>query len=397
MSSPGPGSTRGVELADIVRTHAPGWRSRHRLAGVQDRALRAIERCRTGALGGQLLRCEECSQPHYRYHSCRDRHCPKCQTLAKERWLAARRAEVLPVTYFHLVFTLPEAMRPLALGNPRALYALLFRCTAATLLEFGANPRWLGGRLGASLLLHTWTQRLDYHPHIHALVPGGALGQDGRWIAASRQFLFPVQALSKCFRGKFLDGLKTLIDHNRLQLAGSTAALRDPRTRQAWFDRLYRTDWVVYAKPSVAGVEAVLDYLARYTHKSALSNARLLSADSHAVRLLWRDREHGNRKRILRLTPEEFLTRFVRHVLPRGFTRIRHIGFLASRTKGEQLAQLRSAFDLPEPAPVVAESVEAFCLRTLGIDIHRCAHCHRGRLVFVASLAPTITQRPRPP
>lgn len=397
MSCPGPGSTRRVELADIVRTHAPEWRSRHRLAGVQDRALRAIERCRTGALGGQLLRCEDCGHPHYRYHSCRNRHCPKCQTLAKERWLAARRAEVLPVTYFHLVFTLPEAIRPLALGNPRALYALLFKCVAATLLEFAADPRWLGGRLGASLLLHTWTQRLDYHPHIHALVPGGALGEDGGWIPAPRQFLFPVHALSKCFRGKFLAGLKVLLDRNQLQFAGSTAALRESGVRRRWFDQLYRTDWVVYAKPSVAGVEAVLDYLARYTHKTALSNARVLGADDHEVRLLWRDRERANRRRILHLSPEDFLSRFVRHVLPRGFTRIRHIGFLASRTKAKQLAQLRRALDVPEPAPVLTESVEDFCLRTLGLDIHLCRHCHTGRLVFVAALAPMLPQRPRPP
>ena len=392
-----PGKAGRVELADIVGAHAAALRERLVLSPVQYKALRAIEGCRTSALGGQLLRCQQCGESQFRYHSCRNRHCPKCQSLAKERWLAARRAELLPVPYFHLVFTLPSELRALSQGNPHALYALLFRATAQTLQAFGADARWLGGDIAATLTLHTWTQQLDYHPHIHALVAGGALGRDGRWIGARRGFLFPVHALSKLFRGKFLAGLQSLFTGNQLKLGGSTAALADPAQRNCWLSALYATAWVVYAKPSLSGPEPVLDYLARYTHKVALSNERILAADDTAVRLAWRDRAHGNRRRVLTLAPQQFLERYPRHILPPGFTRIRHIGLLASRHKRSRLARARAALDAPAPAPVVIESVAAFCRRVAGIDIHQCPCCNSGPLVFVKTLAPTLAQRPRPP
>ena len=299
--------------------------------------------------------------------------------------------------YFHLVFTLPSELRALSMGNPRALYALLFRATAQTLQAFGADARWLGGEIAATLTLHTWTQQLDYHPHIHALVAGGALGQDGRWIGARRGFLFPVHALSKLFRGKFLAGLQALFTGNQIKLGGSTAALADLVQRERWLSALYTTAWVVYAKPSLAGPERVLDYLARYTHKVALSNERILGADDTAVRLAWRDRAHGNRRRVLTLAPQQFLERYLRHILPLGFTRIRHIGLLASRHKARQLACARAALDAAEPAPVVAETAAAFCWRVAGIDIDQCPCCKSGPLVFVKALVPTLAQRPRPP
>jgi hypothetical protein len=388
---------RRVELADIVSAHAPGLREAVTLSPVQHQALRAIERCRTAALGGQMLRCEQCDQVQFRYHSCRNRHCPKCQALARERWLAARRAELLPVPYFHLVFTLPEQLRALCLGNPRTLYALLLRCAARTLQDFGGDSRWLGGEIAATLILHTWTQKLDYHPHVHALVAGGALSEDDRWIAARRGFLFPVHALSKQFRGKFLAALQALLTGNRLKLAGSTVGLADPAQRDRWLCRLRTIDWVVYAKPSLAGPTHVLDYLARYTHKVALSNERILGADERAVRLAWRDRVHGNRRRVLCLAPLQFLARYLRHVLPRGFTRIRHIGLLASRFKRSRLARARAALEAPAPEPPTLESAAAFCARVAGIDIDQCPACHRGPLRFVQTLAPTLAQRPRPP
>ena len=395
MSSPR--NTGRAELSDIVGAHAAALRDRLVLTPVQHKALRAIERCRTPALGGQLLRCEQCGESQYRYHSCRNRHCPKCQSLAKERWLAARRAELLPVPYFHLVFTLPPELRALSQGNPRALYTLLFRATAQTLQAFGADGRWLGGEIAATLTLHTWTQQLDYHPHIHALVAGGALGDDGRWIGARRGFLFPVHALSKLFRGKFLAGLQALFAGKELKLGASTAGLADPAQRERWLSALYATSWVVYAKPSLAGPERVLDYLARYTHKVALSNERILGADDTTVRLAWRDRAHGNRRRVLTLAPQQFLERYLRHILPLGFTRIRHIGLLASRHKRCQLARARAALDASAPAPVVVESVAAFCWRVAGVDIHQCPCCKSGPLVFVKALVPTLAQRPRPP
>ncbi|MFO1321085.1 MAG: IS91 family transposase [Burkholderiales bacterium] len=384
-------------LAEIVRKHGEVLRASGTLTGTQDKALRAIERCRTPALGGQMLRCDDCGQAQLRYHSCRNRHCPKCQSLAKERWLAARRADLLPVPYFHLVFTLPEALRPLALGNPVTVYGLLFRAAARTLQQFGADPRWLGGQIAATLVLHTWTQKLDYHPHVHALVAGGALAPDGHWVAARRGFLFPVYALSKLFRGKFLAGIEAALERGQFKLAGTTTELADRPARRRWLARLRAQDWVVYAKPALAGSEQVLEYLARYTHKSALSNERILNADDVSVRLSWRDRAHGNRRRILSLPAAQFLSRFTRHVLPEGFTRIRHIGLLASRHKRLRLAATREALNAPTPEPVTPESVEHYCLRVLGVDIHCCPDCGTGRLIFVRSLEPTIVQRPRPP
>ena len=385
-----------LELAHILARHGAAFRATHRLSRTQARVLHAIEVCRTPALGGQLLQCDRCSAQHYRYHSCRNRHCPKCQTLAKERWLAARRAELLPVTYFHLVFTLPHELNPLAQGNPHAIYDLLFAAASQTLLEFARNPRWLGGQIAATLLLHTWSQTLIHHPHVHALIPGGALGPDGRWIWPRGGFLFPVQALSAVFRGKFLDALSGLLAQAQLKLAGSTAALSQPRAQRGFVATLRTNPWVVYAKASLAGPDQVLDYLARYTHKTAISNHRLLSADAASVRLAYRDRANGNRRRTVQLGAQQFLERFVVHVLPRGFTRIRHYGLLANRNKAPLLAQAARALNLPPPERVAPESAQAFCLRVCGLDIHLCPSCRAGRLLVIASLLPAPRSRAPP-
>ena len=385
-----------LELAHIVARHGAAFRATHQLSRTQARALHAIEACRTPALGGQLLQCDHCLAQHYRYHSCRNRHCPKCQILAKERWLAAWRAELLPVTYFHLVFTLPHQLNPLAQGNPGAIYGLLFTAAADTLLEFGHNPRWLGGEIAATLLLHTWSQTLIHHPHVHALLPGGALRPDGRWIWPRGGFLFPVQALSAVFRGKFLDALCQLLQQAKLKLAGSTTALSRPRAQRAFVAALRARPWVVYAKASLTGPDKVLDYLARYTHKTAISNHRLLSTDEHSVRFAYRDRAKGNRQRAMQLPAQQFLERFVLHVLPRGFMRIRHYGLLANRNKTRALAQAASALNLPPPEPVAPESVQAFCLRVCGLDIHLCPSCGAGRLLVLASLTPAPRSRAPP-
>jgi Putative transposase/Transposase zinc-binding domain len=322
-----------VELADIVRAAAPALLARERLAGVQQRALRAIERCRTAALGGEISRCSHCGETHYVYHSCRNRHCPKCQTLAKERWLAARSAELLPVPYFHLVFTLPHEFNALARGNPRPIYELLFAAASATLREFGRNPRWVGGEIAATLVLHTWGQTLTQHLHVHALVAGGALAPDARWIAPRRGFLFPVKALSKVFRGKFLDALASRFEQDALRCEGATAALTDPAARRIFLARLRAKPWVVYAKHTLGHPEQVLDYLSRYVQRVAISNERLLGLDDGVVRFAYRDRAHGNRRKTLSLPATQFLGRFLLHVLPTGFTRIRHYGLLANRNK----------------------------------------------------------------
>ena len=379
-----------VELAQVFARHGAAYRATHRLATVQYRALRAIEACRTAALGGHIERCAACGGLRYSYHSCRNRHCPKCQTLAKERWLAARRAELLPVPYFHVVFTLPHTLNALAQGNPRVLLRLLFDAAARTLLEFGKNPRWLGGEIGLTMVLHTWGQTLDQHLHVHCLVSGGALGPDGHWIYPHRGFLFPVKALSKVFRGKFLAGLKRAFDAGALALAASTAALAEARHRAAFFAALRAQAWVVYAKRPFAGPEQVLQYLGRYTHRIALTNNRLVSLSETEVRFRYKDYAHGNRRKVMALDAPEFLRRFLLHVLPRGFMRIRHYGLLGNRAKRHQLARARDALNCPSPEPVLAapETIEAFWLRVAHLDIHQCPHCRSGELHRIGTLAP---------
>lgn len=394
MAGPTGRATHGrVELADIVRAHGARFRATHRLVSVQHRALRAIERCRTAALGGELRQCDACGTQRYVYHSCRNRHCPKCQTLAKERWLERRRAELLPVPYYHLVFTLPHELNALAQGNPRALYAMLFAAAAKTLVEFGRNPRWLGGEIAATLVLHTWGQTLGQHLHVHCLVAAGALSAEGAWIPARRGFLFPVRALSIVFRAKFLAALGEALGRTQLALSGTTAALVEPRNRRAFLAELRAKPWVVYAKRPFAGPEQVLEYLGRYTHRVAITNERLVSADASAVRFRYKDTAHGRQRKTMALEPLEFLRRFALHVLPTGFNRIRHYGLLANRNKRALLARARAALDVPASTPVPVESVAAFWRRITGIDIARCPHCHSGTLRVVATLPPP----PRPP
>lgn len=396
MHAPGARAGRGkVELADIVRRHGAAFRAAHRLCAVQHRALRAIEHCRTAALGGELYQCDACGKNRYVYHSCRNRHCPKCQTRAKERWLAAQRAELLPVPYYHLVFTLPHELNALAQGNPRELYTMLFAAASETLLQFGRNPRWLGGEIAATLVLHTWGQTLTQHLHVHCLIAAGALSEAGAWVRSRRGFLFPVTALSVVFRGKFLAALANAFSHGRLALSSTTVALGEPRARRALLAALRLQSWVVYAKRPFAGPEQVLQYLGRYTHRTAISNERLLSADEHTVRFRYKDYAHGARRRIMQLEPVEFLRRFALHVLPRGFNRVRHYGLLANRNKRALLGRARIALAAAAPASIAAapESPRAFWQRVAGIDIERCPHCRLGILRLAQILAPQT----RPP
>jgi len=384
-----------VELAEVLARHGAAYQAAHRLVPVQYRALRAIEACRTEVLGGHVERCEACGRLRYHYHSCRNRHCPKCQTLAKERWLAARRAELLPVPYFHLVFTLPHELNVLAQGNPRAIYTLLFEAVSDTLIEFGANPRWLGGAIAATLVLHTWGQNLGAHLHIHALAAAGALHPDGHWITSRRGFLFPVKALSPVFRGKFTAGLKCLFSAGTLKLAASSAPLAEATSQRRLFNTLYEKPWVVYAKRPFAGPAQVLDYLGRYTHRVAISNHRLVSCNDTEVRFRYQDYAHGNRRKVMTLAATEFLRRFLLHVLPTGFMRIRHYGILANRAKREKLAAARTALDHPSVAELrPPESVEAFWLRVGCLDIHQCPHCKAGRMIVIGPILVPCARAP---
>jgi Putative transposase/Transposase zinc-binding domain len=385
------GRRADVELADIFRTHGAAYRQTHTLARAQRRAMYAIETCRTAALGGHRVTCDTCGAVQISYNSCRNRHCPKCQTLAKERWLDARRAELLPIEYFHLVFTLPHTLNALAQGTPRVIYSLLFHAAADTLTTLGRDPRHLGGDLGGTAILHTWGQNLSQHLHLHCVVTGGALAADGsRWISAPPGFLFPVRALAVVFRGKFLHALRRAFTRGALRFAGALASLTDPAAFITWLDQLRQLAWVVYAKRPFAGPAQVLEYLGRYTHRVALTNDRLLSLDNGIVRFRWKDYADGDRVKVMALDADEFIRRFLLHVVPNGFVRIRHFGLLANRTRQAKLARCRELL-APPPAPTLplGESLQALMLRLTGLDIARCAVCQQGRLRLTELLAPT--------
>jgi hypothetical protein len=370
-----------LELADIVRAHGDTYRHTHRLATVQHRALHAIETCRTAALGGHRETCDRCGTVRITYNSCRNRHCPKCQTLTKERWLAARRADVLPIPYFHVVFTLPHDLNALAQGNPRVIYALLFRAAADTLLTFGRDPRHLGGTIGVTAILHTWGQTLSQHVHLHCLVTGGALARNrSRWIPGRSSFLFPVRALATVFRAKYLAGLRRAFDAGQLTFAGGTAALADRRIFTGFLGQLRATEWIVYAKRPFAGPEQVLTYLGRYTHRVALSNDRLVDHHHGVVRFRWKDYADHDRVKTLTLDVSEFLRRFLLHIVPRGFMRIRHFGLLANRTRRETLTRCRELLDHPPREDAPPESVSALMHRLTGVDLSRCPVCGEGRM-----------------
>jgi hypothetical protein len=374
-----------LELADIVRAHGARYRQTHRLARVQQAALRAIACCRTAALGGHRETCDRCGAVRLSYNSCRNRHCPKCQTLAKERWLAARRAELLPIPYFHVVFTLPHALNALAQGNPRVIDTLLFRAAADTLLTFGRDLRHLGGTIGITAILHTWGQNLTQHLHLHCLVTGGALAADrSRWIASRASFLFPVRALSRVFRAKYLAGLQRAFAAGELTFADGTAELADRPVFTRFLAPLRAQDWVVYAKRPFAGPEQVLEYLGRYTHRVALSNNRLVSLTDGVVRFHWKDYADHDRRKIMALAVDEFLRRFLLHVLPPGFMRIRHFGILANRARRATLAQCRQALGHPPADDTPPEPVTVLMHRLTGVDFSRCPLCGEGRMQITA-------------
>jgi hypothetical protein len=333
-----------LEVADII--HAQGSRfidsARRQLSYQQLNVLRAIAQCRTAALGGHVDECPRCGHTAISYNSCRNRHCPKCQAQARQRWLAAREKELLDVPYFHVVFTLPHELIPLCQSNPQILYNLLFHASAATMLEVAADPKHLGARIGFLSILHTWGQNLALHPHVHCVIPAGGLSLDhAAWVHPRYPFFLPVKVLSRVFRGKFINGLKRAHRGGLLRLCGVNAMLQQPQHFRSFVRTLFREDWVVYAKPAMGGAAQVLRYLGRYTHRVAISNHRLLAFDGERVTFRWKDYAHGNKQRRMSVTAGEFLRRFVQHVLPRGFVRIRHSGFLASHSRAALLALAR--------------------------------------------------------
>lgn len=372
----------------MIEAFGAGYLDTHELSVAQAKAWRAIVACRTAALGGHVETCDACGVSRQVFHSCRNRHCPVCQTRAKEAWLAARRRELLPVPYFHLVFTLPHALHGLVARHPRRLYEALFKAASATLTEFAASDRHLGGEAAFTLVLHTWRQDLARHVHVHALVAGGALTATGTWVSPKRGFLFPVKALSRVFRGKFVAALSTQRATGHWPTVAADTAWRQLKAA------LYAHDWVVYAKAPLGGPAQVLEYLARYTHRVAISNERIVAIGEDEVAFRVRAQAATGTKRTVRLHGREFLARFLTHVLPTGFKRIRHYGLLAPAHKRRRMAAARAALDIPEPAPTLIESVQAFLKRIERADWHACTHCGRGHFAVSAPLPPVRAPAP---
>ncbi len=383
-----------LEVADIFREHGPAWRQAQRghLSLAQLKVMSAITQCRTAALGGHVLRCDGCGTDQVSYNSCRNRHCPKCQSAAAQRWLDARQADLLPVEYYHVVFTLPSPAADIAYTNKAAVYGLLFDVAAEVLQTIAADPKHLGARIGATLVLHTWGSAMTHHPHVHGIVPGGGLDADGKtWVACRPGFFLPVRVLSRLFRRRFLEELQRLHDGGKLGFFGEHAALADAASFRAWLAPLRKTEWVVYAKRPFAGPKAVLAYLSRYTHRVAISNRRLVAMDEYGVSFHWKDyRASKNSKsgkgrtrhKTMTLTPEEFMRRFLLHVLPGGFHRIRHYGLLANGSRKADLARAREALHVALPqdtAPSSADPIHNEAEARAPVFV--CRHCGKPMLV----------------
>jgi hypothetical protein len=343
-------SRPAFELADVFRQHGAAYRQSHRLAREPLRVMRAVEVCRTAALGGHVETCSQCDLTRISYNSCRNRHCPKCQNTERAKWLESRKAELLPVEYFHVVFTLPEEAARIAFYNPEIVYGILFRTAAETLLTIARDPQHLGCEIGFFAILHTWGQNLLHHPHVHCVVPGGGLSPDyDRWISCLPGFFLPVRVLSRLFRRLFLEALEKAFDTGKLQFFGEIESLREEAAFQAFLAPLRQREWVVYAKPPFGGAQQALEYLGRYTHRVALSNERLLAVDQGEVTFQWKDYRHQHKQNSRRMTldADEFIRRFLIHVMPPGFQRIRHFGFLANRFRKEKLALCRKLLSTP--------------------------------------------------
>jgi hypothetical protein len=374
-----------LEVADVFRAHGPSWRHEQRghLSVGQLKVMSAIESCRSAALGGHALRCSACAQPQIAYNSCRNRHCPKCQSSAAQRWLDARQADLLPVDYYHVVFTLPAPISAIAYTNKELVYGLLFDLAAETLRTIAADPKHLGARIGVTLVLHTWGSALTHHPHVHGIVPGGGLALDAeRWVPCRPGFFLPVRVLSRLFRRRFLEELSAAHGRGQLHFFGEHADLANPATFADWLAPLRQCEWVVYAKRPFAGPAAVLAYLSRYTHRVAIANSRLLALDERGVTFRWKDyrAEGRTRHKTMSLSSAEFMRRFLLHVLPGGFHRIRHYGLLANARRRSNLATARTL--LHQPAPAVAHSSEAPTGTGHAQPTFRCRHCGAPMLIL---------------
>ena len=375
-----------LEVADIFRAHGPAWRHAERghFSLGQLKVMSAIEQCRSAALGGHVLRCQACAEPQIAYNSCRNRHCPKCQSGAAQRWLEARQADLLPVDYYHVVFTLPAPISAIAYYNKEVIYGLLFAVAAETLRTIGADPKHLGARVGVTLVLHTWGSALTHHPHVHGIVPGGGLALDAdRWVPCKPGFFLPVRVLSRLFRRRFVEELAAAHGRGQLQFFGEYADLSDAAAFAQWLAPLRSCEWVVYAKRPFTGPAAVLAYLSRYTHRVAISNRRLVALDDRGVTFRWKDyRTHGRtRNKTMSLSTDEFMRRFLLHVLPNGFHRIRHYGLLANAGRKNHIATARELLDPPATVSPVDPKAAA-ALSSSPRPTFVCRHCGAPMLII---------------
>lgn len=386
-----------LEVADIVRRYGDRYRAEHEtsLSSAQRRVMRAIAACRTAALGGHLDACDSCGQQQISYNSCRNRHCPKCQSLARAAWIEQRQAELLDCSYFHIVFTLPEEIAAIAYQNKAVVYNLLFAATADTLLTIAADPKHLGAEIGFFAVLHTWGQSLTHHPHLHCVVPGGGLSADGeRWVACRPGFFLPVRVLSRFFRRRFLELLDRAFERGELEFFSALQALRVPEAFRRYLQPLRQKEWVVYAKAPFAGPQQVLEYVGRYTHRVAISNNRLLDIEDGNVTFRWKDYRDGDAQKTMTLTAKEFIRRFLLHVLPSGFHRIRYYGFLGNRHREEKLAQCRALVStrsvaLEKTPPETPVDYRDRYAALTGRSLHECPACHRGRMITISLVLPS--------
>ena len=392
----------GLEVADIFRQIGPAYRQEHaeRLSRGQRRVMSAIERCRTAALGGHVEQCDACGHQRIAYNSCRNRHCPKCQSLARAQWLQQRQAELLPVEYFHVVFTVPQEIAAIAYQNKAVVYDILFHATAQTLRTIAADPKHLGAEIGFIAILHTWGQNLLHHPHLHCVVPGGGVSPDGqRWIGCRPGFFLPVRVLSRLFRRLVLEGLQHAFDGGELHFFHGLAGLQEPDAFAAHLASARQTEWVVYAKRPFGGPQQVLEYLGRYTHRVAISNNRLIDFADGEVSFDWKDYRHESRNKVMRLDGKEFIRRFLLHVLPPGFQRIRHYGLLGNRHRAVKLARCRELLAAPAPVVLLPEAPLDYrdrYQRLTGVSLRECPQCGRGQMVCIESFLPGALPRGPP-
>ena len=393
----------GLEVADIFRQVGPVYRQQHAdaLSRGQLRVMSAIERCRTAALGGHVEQCDSCAHQRISFNSCRNRHCPKCQSLVRAQWLEDRQAELIPADYFHVVFTLPEQIAAIAYQNKAVVYEILFQATAQTLRTIAADPKHLGAEIGFIAILHTWSQNLQHHPHLHCVVPGGGLSADGeRWVSCRAGFFLLVRVLSRLFRRLFLTRLQAAFDAGSLHFFNAFEPLKAPAAFDTYLAPTRQTEWVVYAKPPFGGPRHVLDYLGRYTHRVAISNNRLIDFADGQVRFRWKDYQHDSRQKVIRLDAQEFTRRFLLHVLPSGFQRIRHYGFLANRHRTAKLARCREL--LAEPAVKLPDAPADYRDRyeqLTGKSLRDCPKCGQGHMLCIETFLPGAMPRgpPRDP